>query len=222
MWYKVKKIYVGSRQVRPKTRNPWANTIFYIPFKSDSLDHSGNQVTTSWWGTITYQNPWALLTSEFTINYTWNPSSFTVSWYFKTNSVSIWWWIIWQAYIIYWRQEWWDLSFNADNNNNSLRIEFMGYPDWTALPRKETKSNIWVTSWHYYTLVVENWTMWYVYEDGVLKMSKNVQWYVPRAIDFKMAQWIQLYASEVILENKARTEQEIQAYYNLTKSNYWL
>ena len=217
MWYKVNKRFVGTQKVRPNEWNPWANTLFYIPFKSDSLDHSGNWVTTSGGGTITYLNPWASLTNKMTVNYTQNPSSFTVSVWCKTPNTS---WektIIQQAYIVPYSFNWWDLIFK----DNGIRVEFLKYPE--AQVRQQAVSSVWVTNWHLVTLVVDNWTTWYLYIDGKLRISHSVSGYSPYQIAFELGKAsTTTYLSEVILENKTWTAQEISDYYNQTKSNYWL
>jgi hypothetical protein len=52
MWYKLKRIMIHDngieKQVRPKTRNPWANTIAYYPLNWDINDHSSNGYNLSW------------------------------------------------------------------------------------------------------------------------------------------------------------------------------
>jgi hypothetical protein len=196
---------------------PWANTMFYIPFKSDSLDHSGNWITTSWWGTITYQNPWALITDSFYANYTQNPSSFTVSVWCKSPNSS---WnksIIQQAYIVVWSYNWWDLIFQ----NDTIRVEFLK-PSQNVV-WQQAVSNVWVINWHLVTLTVGNWTTWNVYIDWELKMTHSVSWYNPYQIAYQMGQAsTNTYLWDVILENKVRTAQKIADYYNNTKSNYWL
>ena len=46
MWYKVNRIMMRpngvEKQVRPKTRNPWANTVGYYPLNTDFDDYSWN------------------------------------------------------------------------------------------------------------------------------------------------------------------------------------
>ena len=218
----VKEIYVWTTKVRP-TRNPWANTLFYLPLKNNISDASWH-VNTSWWGSISYQNPWAYIPSRLTINYTTNPTSFTYMWYFKAPNSS--------SYAVLWFKAsitsswyyWWDLYYNA-SWANTLRIEFLKY----------RYSNVWQqsysvgssTSWHHICLVNDLSNMWYIYVDWVLAISHSISWFSLSGNPVYVAgdgdnNNNPIYAWDIIMEDKARTAQEITDYYNQTKANYWL
>ena len=224
MWYKVKRIMVWQnwveKQVRPYKYNPNENTKFYLPLKSDILDYSWNSVSTSWWWTITYQNPWALFTWALSIWYTQTLSNFTVVGYYKAPNTSTAVNIISQAYIVSGNYNWWDMSYNS-SQNNTFRIEFLKPATTQVL--QQFVYNVWSTSWHNIIVTVENSSNLKVYIDWVEKITGSVSWYNPYSINYAIwANSKSIYASEVILENKVRTATEITNYYNLTKSNYWL
>jgi len=84
-------------------------------------------------------------------------------------------------------------------------------------------------SWHYITCIAD-WTTMYFYVDGVLKDSTSFSYSTVTLDAFNI--WNQIfneiprhwmwYLSEIIIEDKARTAQEIAGYYNQTKWDYWI
>jgi hypothetical protein len=200
---------------------PWANTLFYFPLKSDILDYSWNNISASGGWTITYQWwAWALISSEITINYSIQPTDFTASCYVKSVTISD----IATAFG-HLQSSWWYKGWNIATNiynswqPNSLRIVCL----WASPTRKESFTPTWwdTTTWHLTTFVKDGTnSMWYFYIDGSLAGSKNLVW-TASTWNYIISDWT-MYVWDVIFEDKCWTAQEIQDYYDQTKWDYWI
>jgi hypothetical protein len=216
-----------EKQVRPKTRNPWANTIAYYPLTSTTTvnDISGNNrnLTNNWvqfweydWVDCAYFNANSYLIKNWAL-FTWNPT-FTISFYAKC----------------IWFQQY-----------NGRAYWFIGTGDWVKSFWQRIKSNvqwhklqIWWWSndrdtgytvdnnWHHIVFKYSNgsgevYVDWNSIYSGTwspnIEDSKTVIWWNPNPSD--LFYW---YISNFICESKLWTAQEIADYYNQTKANYWL
>lgn len=198
---------------------PWVNTLAYRPLSSDLNDYSWNNhnfSATSWTysfsdnmctlqrATISW---WSLnwLSSDFTIN-VWT------SWFWPNSAfmflVDNMWYPSWQ---LYWDWPWADAGFNMIYNNNfywAYKTSYWGV--WVHLftwiktattitlyidgvQQDQTTGTFWTITWH------NNLWLW-----------RNVNW------SWTSTCW------EIIIEDKARTAQEISDYFDLTKWNYWI
>lgn len=214
--HEMKNAYIGEW----KWFIPWENTLVYCPFQNDIKDYSGNNISTSWWWTLVYENPWVRMSEWISINETTSLSNFTIMCYSKISSTSNRGTIFRRSSITSSWYYWFDVEYNTDGDTDCVRVEVLKYQ----------YSNVWktayfwigVTSWHHFCFVV-NWSMWYFYVDWVLKASKNISWWTPYVWNYNLWNSSSLQTVwDYIIESKARTAQEIQDYYNNTKSNYWL
>jgi hypothetical protein len=216
-----------EKQVRPKTRNPWANTIAYYPLTSTTTvnDISGNNrnLTNNWvqfweydWVDCAYFNASSYLIKNWAL-FTWDPT-FTVSFYAKC---------VWfqqyngRAYWFVgtgdWVKSFWQW-ISANNQWHKLQI-------WWWSNDRNTGYTI-DNNWHYIVFEYSNGAG-EVYVDcnsiysGTwspnIEDSKTVIWWNPNLSD--LFNW---YISNFICENKIRTANERTDYYNQTKWNYWL
>lgn len=226
---KVSKVYLWDKQVRPHAKwEPWANTIAYYPLEIDTNDYSGNNrnltnswvsfVNNIWWATIPiwYWDGWdrAYRTWDYQLSawYTislWQKSTRNVmSFIFDMrNNIEYW---QWMNFIT----EWWyfktrqQKSYNTeeefnrgwDSNRNHWVLTWTGsvwtvYFNWTQVKQASIANSINTTNW----TVLSLWTRY-------SWATSPFTWYI----------------SKMIIENKARTAQEVADYYNKTKSNYWL
>lgn len=198
---------------------PWENTLLYMPLNWDTKDEvSGSNWTWGWTAQYETLDSWIKVANCNTSSYILTPSvalngELTICWWLKQSS----------GYIL----------FRADSTNprNLYEIE-----TWT--------SGTWWW-WYYNTssyLIYQAWYSWWkniiatFSQDGIkVTVNWTLVWSNPiNSFVWKTQQWgINLdqsssvtrwawYYSNLILENKARTEAERLAYYNLTKSNYWL
>jgi hypothetical protein len=207
---------------------PWANTLVYIPMEADLIDHS-------WKGVSVTNNNVSIVSNQASIwvwyfNWNWYLSIpkgsnilwniFTISWYGKISGWPTYSAIFWTVNSSYWwltvQYEWTALYASSAVNSWDL------IGDITVF----TKNNVWE---HY--VLVRNLTNWELYKNWV-KVWTSTSWnwnivqnwnasYIGRNWASSQAN-ITWYLSNFIIESTARTADEILAYYNQTKSNYWL
>ena len=229
MWYKVKRIMMRpngiEKQVYPKTRNPWANTIAYYPLENDVNDHSWNwynltptnityTTLSSWLKVATFNWSSSKATTSSFSTYSWN---FTTSMWFYWNNITS------QLAV---------MRCNAASDSSwKIRDIHIGAPNriraimnWGSV---ETGTNAFTNNTWHHMVVTKEWSTWKLYINNSLKSTATVSYNT----NTNMALWYRQfgndrywkwYISKFILENKVRTSQEISDYYNLTKSKYWL
>lgn len=212
---------------------PWANTLAYRPLKSDFNDHSGNEyhltnlnnatvIQTKDGVSCAYtngSNAW-LYTSALNASVIWQ--DFTCSFYWNSTT---WTWVH-VAISENGAFSWWNIDINKWQN--LLYAEILNGS--TAVPTltKTTTISSW---WHnvilthssdgetalYYDWVLQNTATMYLATDSYwVGVNYNNQWQPVQIIYYLW--WI----GEVIIEDKARTAQEVTDYYNNSKSEYWL
>ena len=219
--HELKNAYIGYG------REPWANTVAYYPLNStDTInDKSWNNknLTNSSvafgeysWIDCGYFNgsAYASLSSSL---FTWNPT-FTVSFFAKMISAASyswrWYWFIgtWSSNYCFWN------FVQGSYNGSKLSV-------WWWSNDKVTTYSV-DSNWHHIVFAYGSWS-WTVYVDGTsvytgtrspnIQNNKTVIWANPNLTD--NFYW---YMNEFIFESKVRTAQEISAYYNQTKWNYWI
>lgn len=212
----------------PKPRQPWANTLLYMPLDWNTTDYSWNSNNWTWTGTSQYNNilSWwttkcAYFNSGSAINLTsevisWNPT-YSCSCWIKTSSS--WQWCLHH----FWRDSYGEraklLMFYAGNQRPLQDAYMIDIYVWDA-----TTSSLWNT-WIY---VVYTYTWWVhkCYINGTLygtgSWNLNITSWYRKSIWSTDTNHYWYSLSNIIIENKVRTAQEISDYYNLTKSNYWL
>lgn len=210
-----------EKQVRPSGWKPWANTIAYYPLTSTTTvnDMSGNNrnLTNGWVSFWVYQ--WvdcAYMSSDV---FLYNNSNYWLSWNFTAN--------IWSFFTVSW-SEYRQPRFLWNNSWNIWIWYYESYKIWYN--PKATETNTTPPSW---------WALLTVSYDGVnskLYVNWNnvdttaKSWYtyawwplwIGRYVTWEAANNRRWWLSEFILENKARTDQEVADYYNQTKWDYWI
>ena len=221
---KIKKVYLGRKQIYPDWWSPGENTLFYFPLKSDLLDYSWNNVSATWWWTVTYQ-AWsgAYLSWELSINYSTQPTNFTISWYIKNRNSNDTIFAIWNAKLSWW-YAWFEIATNVKDivSTNKIRAEVLK-SSWAIW---KTSYSATTTTWNHVCMVI-NWdnNTWYIYINWNLSWSNSISWYLKSTLNWFLNkrvdnQW--MYFWDIILESKVRTAQEVADYFNQTKSNYWI
>ena len=225
MWYKLKRIMMRpngvEKQVRPKPWWPWANTVAYYPLTSDFNDASWNSrnLTNSWW-TITTLNGVNCAYydgSSYSMfdNYSLSNTARTIScWVCKSNNARV------------------AISVSDYNSTASGSLSVAFYLSYILVA-----DNAWAqtyaetaTSWvWYYVTGVQEWSTVKGYLNWEFKWESTTRpnqtptwwslWARHETVHGDKYIW---YISNVILENKVRTAQEVADYYNQTKSTYWL
>lgn len=221
---------VTEKQIRPAWWQPWANTILYCPLKDDINDATWNHTMTSGW------------VSKWTIWYIFGSGS-----YIKTSDSFAW---PQYATICLWqkRSSANDNSLLASKCTNwtaPYHYFWIKYRDswgWNKTLDLEISISWWdsnpvVTSWWTdISLKTRHNIVWIfdgsgmkIYVDGVVYDTKSVSWTLLTTSSIfaiwnftNFNQYFNWELSEVIFEDKARTVDEIKAYYNQTCQDYWL
>ena len=219
MWYKVNKIYVWTNQVRPTWWTPWSNTVFYFPFTNDATDHSWNWFTLS--NTWTQETIWRTFTTTTALN-TATSWKFASVW-IKINQRGSWWPSYWDQLMLGMIN--WNMYYQIVHANNSSETDVVFFWYWSGT-RSTKKLNTSLWTWYHLAFYSDtNW--WYCY----LNWVKSTIWTgtpynsVSTRSEFfndNNSTKSSITLSEVIVENRVRSDSEILEYYNQTKSNYWL
>lgn len=201
---------------------PGSNTLLYFPLTDDLNDHSWKTVTYSTTGspTITTLNwvkccqlNWSsTIDTSVTLN-TLN-NMFVSCWFYLVTSNNVW---------FFWNQPCWITNWFWFMFPSSDLQVWVYHSGWYAYVDVSWNFQ---NSWHLYSI-----SNWKVYLDWVYKgtlSTTNMSWNQPICIwghnqnsscSRTKTNW---YISDCIIENSERTAQEIQEYYNSTKSNYWI
>lgn len=224
MWYKLTWMYIWQQKVRPSEWKPWANTIAYYPLESDANDYSWNgydwvAVDVTYTTLSSWKNVWTFNGSTSKIDVvsslvTWSPFTLNIWAYKNTNDFVC--------------------VFSNENHNTWAGI-YVDYYNQVSKFRFSTWAanasiNVsWSNGVWYNRVFTYDWTTAIVYKDWTVANSSafvdQVLWWNGTAIWYNS--WVNWrnwlwYLSEIILEDKARTAQEIQDYYDQTKWDYWI
>jgi hypothetical protein len=219
---------------------PWANTIAYYPLTSTTTvnDQSGNNRN------LTNSN--VSFWTQFGVDcayISWNAdSSHSVSKYLYWNITWLPTWA-WARTFLFW-------VYNNNANISSVADDMYIF-QWQASNNKMVFVNWWWVDSRSGLAISQRWSSWSFWVSIRKQRCYNVitydgtkfEWYVNWVSRWTWTKTINTWSnkfsifgasenpawnafngwmSKLILENKVRTAQEIQDYYNLTKWNYWL
>lgn len=198
---------------------PWANTIAYWKLDGDMLDYSWNWYDGTWWTeNYTTLSSWIQVanfnwTSSIETTYTQTISTepFTILWWFKRANT-------WEQY--------WLWKWAVESNYSYLHMGF--YSNWTVvMDFYGTTNPSWQcsdTDWHFAAFTYSWTTQRCYYDDNtpqdITKSFNEFAWALWLGSRVGWRNKFSWNLSNVIIENKARTDQEIVDYYNQTKSLY--
>lgn len=234
MWYKLTGMYIGNQKLRPSDWQPWANTVAYYPLDSANTvnDLSGNwyDLTNSWITFWTYQ--WVdcadLTTDVFAYSVdAWLPSwssARTVLFYFYPTTITS-----DRYFMSYWEQDYYKFFAPRRASINPVIYWFMWYGSdidtsisWVASARALVTLTYDGTDMNMYV----DWVNGY---SGSLTLNTTAVWNDWKFVvgcrlqsDKSPWQYITWYMSKLIIEDRAWTQQEVTAYFNLTKWKYWI
>lgn len=204
--YPLKNAYVGQGIWKP-----WSNTLCYLPLEKDVLDYSwnnnnwtgnpanfnnwvANYTTGSSWGS-TYL-PYSLVnTNEWTVSI-WVYWGTTTTNFLNQHTLNTWWFTMW------YKNNWSNAAFGWESDITTTSVaNAWNLFTWT-----------WDSNWYkfYY-----NWV--YIWSQSSRTTRTNQNLYL--GYDGYTGH-INITLSKLIIENKARTWDEILEYYNLTKNKY--
>lgn len=224
-----KKIYIRVDE----WWQPWTNTIAYYPLDWDVNDHSwNNRNMTVATGSMSYGNLtdgqyWIFNGSTILTTYNMvslNSGTLTMRSLYSNNRDGL------------------VFCNNYDVNNNSYYSNFMAidsgttmyvpYSEWSfgTTARLAATGTYSANQWYFQTLTSDGSTLSY-YLNGQYVTSKSTSFFmnmgnINQWCIWGLKRWSQTYSilnwwvSNLIIENKCRTAQEISDYYNLTKSLY--
>ena len=221
--------------VEPRT--PWVNTVAYYPLTSSSTvnDQSWNNknMTQSW--TVTYGTNWWVDCAYFNGGYLYlneslvlwsNPRTINC-WFNRTSPLSDAWAFRWMGNPSSWA---WITLYSHGGayvghygyGNRSIDLLYddgiIPVNNWTLISFTYDGTDAKVYQNWVYLWVPHYWTTYTTAISLSLTSWKTTICAMPNL----SGTWFKGYMSNFIFENVARTVEEIQNYYNQTKSNYWL
>lgn len=223
--FEIKNIYIGEYWWKP-----WANTLAYYPLKVDINDYSGNwynlsnstwtpTITTAWWVSCLYCNGSNSLKQDtFTTNFLWQTITLSSFVYFENSNCAL----FISSIISSGGYPWFSIYCSSSTTSSEIN---------TSSANRFSQSISVGSWWHHFVFTAESGTCKYYIDWQLVATSNWTIWlantrfriwcasYGANYWDEYFSEW---YYSSLILENKARSSQEISDYYNQTKSNYWL
>ena len=228
-WYKIKRVLIWQnnqeKQIYPATWNPWANTVAYYPLTDDFNDHKW-----SWTLYNLTNNGWSLTTLSWVkcAYYNWSSysSNSSIS-FWSTRTLLAWCYLLWNWMIAYtgtYNSSRYNLLALFSNNSWKLNVSDLQV---TWFNTSSTYLNQWVLlAWivdGQSTSTMKMYINWSLYNESSRNYwSTDTSWlWVWRKYDIN-SDYLTWYISNLIIENKAWTAQEVLDYYNQTKSQYGL
>jgi hypothetical protein len=230
MWYKIKKIYQWTNQVRPNETK-----IVHFPLESDVLDHWPNNVsmteyqtksftTLASWKKVIYSTDWwwllsasnfvstYLSTHKYTVRVWVNPTKNSLARrdHFKiVKNKSAW-------------RDWIEAGVCTRETQGYGWYEQVYYVRWSTNWLVGSTSYNW---WHHIVAVYDNWTLkvyinWSLYQ--TVSTYTISDWYLLLPSWDNDNDWLHWYMSEFFIDSKLWTAAEALSDYNNTKSLYWL
>ena len=203
---------------------PWANTLVYYPLENDTNDHSGNSNNLT--GTVSYVTSANKQVAKFSWNSHLTASSsvvsvqtFTISFWVKLNSNSSEQCLVANANTDSW--------INITKFPNSYDIYGLYGPSrWWM---NTGPVNPWSWTWVHYVSVFEGSNSIKTYSNWNLtdqtSISSNIAYpSVNFSLWWSVTRWRNFdgWLSEVIIEDRLWSAQEISDYFDQTKSLYWI
>ena len=219
---KIKKVYLGRKQIYPDWWKPWENTLWYYEFTNNLNDSSWK------WNNLSQAHSWYTYNTTWDITYLTNTSwrisrsiswvdlnNMTVScWLRKTSSSTV--SVVWSYWMSSWTRLYW--TWIIVDWSNKIRIFVYGSDITSTLTAS-------YNNWHHIVLTNNNGTST-VYLDWTNKRTTTKTFTKENTLFSLLAnpdtnqdphKWN---IDSVILETKVRTDQEVLDYYNKTKSLY--
>lgn len=199
---------------------PWKNTIAYFPFENDQLDHSWNWLTIN--NTLNKETIGYSLTQDMSNTHVANSTFIKFVWcWYIVNSINN------NSYPvgILWTNNLGASVYYIWNGYSSQRNKILTYQwsDFTVVWSTEWMSYY---NWHYLAFSFYNWVL-YVCKDWVVTVQYKWTPDPYSGCNIGLMQkwsWVNFKVtySNLIVESEWWTQQQITAYYNQTKSLYWI
>ena len=210
---------------------PWSNTVWYRPLNSSTklTDYQWKNAFT-WYSSSATYNSWTFAWVECLnitdMNY-WRYWLTSLSWYptwWTSRTFSIWCYLATSS----WSTYNWAFSFHSGSvwvqalKPVAFPIAWKIWWDWASISKKWTLLTFTYTSWVNSFYV--NWELIWTYNgtQSTQSISSSYPFRLWHNINATWGEWWYWGLSNLIIENKARTQEEVTSYFNSTKSNYWL
>lgn len=224
MWYKLKKIYVGTNQVRPNWWQPWANTVAYYPLEANTNDATWNYNLTPTDITYTTLSSWLKVATFNWSSSKAETSSFTTATWDYTTSMRVYGDNIQSTLAVMWGNATSDSAGRLwDVYYTQKQIRALIQPNgYIATGNNYYQNNTW-----YNLVVISSWWDVSVYINNNLIETQhlNCSNYSNMYLGYRQYsndRFWKGYISRVIIENVAWISQEVSDYYDLTKWDYWI
>jgi len=208
-------------------REPWENTYAYYPLTANANDTSGNNRNLTADSSITYstQNGAFLPNSRHTgMLEPFNISTTSQRTFSRWENML---WLAWQT-----DAKWIDICspgswYRITQYTNTTKFAYTyNNSAWWSASAPYIDFDRQLNQWNYYTITIGENRQIKMYFNGVVKISWTVnsftsqyfRWWQER--DNSNARQLYWYLKDIIIESKARTDQEVSDYFNGTKSNY--
>lgn len=231
--YKIKKIYVGTEQVRPSLWKPWANTLLYLPLENDINDATWNHtmtLTTTSYGTVAKDSSWyyyfngGYISSE---SYTWPTQATLCCWVKRDTKVENHWEFWLSTHLRNWSPYHY-LAFCFGKYSWTNWAYCIATWSWTWHETQTPQATI--GTWEHWCVTYDSTNWGILYKNwtqvSTLAASWNLATYNwptcvgwPNISSF-YGQYFQWYLSKVIYESKSWTADEVADYFEWTKSEY--
>lgn len=231
----VKEVYVGTTKVRPSEWKPWANTVAYRPLNSTTTvnDQSWNNYnltqTGGSFGTYNGVNCFyngGSTTGYFTLTSgakipSGNASRTILLWVKPTSSSSSY----ERVFLHYWANVAYQMVEMYLDTDKRSKVSLSGVASSCG------EMTIWSWSLIAFTSTGSHFTLYLNWVAGTTYLATLATTAISSSYPLRLMKkntssstnyQVRWYISEVIIEDKARTADEISAYYNQTKGNYWL
>lgn len=224
----IKAVYLWTTKIRPSSYSSY--TLAYYKLETDFNDYSWNSFNSTWQTNVTittlngvkcaYLNQWRIALPAFT-NFSWIDFTYLLWTNISTSQSKP------HSFISTWAS-WTDKLLNVRTNDNTTWLNYWWYWDDLSVSYTITRN-----VWHLLAVTYNKTSKyWVIYWDGAAVWNKTfsnpnvtantiylwVNAEVPNNTQY-MFQW---YMSNALIENKVWGAEEILAYYNATKSKYWL
>lgn len=225
----VSKVFVWDTQVRPAWWTPWANTVVYYPLTANANDYSWNWYNaTNNGGTFSEANWWYFSTdtSRITLPSMTIWQTFTISAWMKLPN----WQPTWtEEFDFYY--DWSYLHFTLLYGASATGINIYPWNWGSGAQTKQISATFW--TWWNNIVLSKSWTTYSVYQNWTLletftsSYNPSIPWWY-NTVEFPHTAWhtagysAYWYMKDYIIENVAWSSSDVQDYYNLVKSNYWL
>jgi len=228
-WYKIKRVLIWQgwveKQIYPAGWKPNANTLAYYPLTANLVDKMWNWNTGTMVWTCTFSSTTGIYVTGDSGNYVtwmsngiWGRNVFTMNVWIKPNKYATFNYvknIIWGENV---KIEWWWPTQKF----------YPAFKVWNSLLWSQSDAPSYDGNW-VNVCIIADWTKYYWYQNGVKISEVTNSWTLNSETLLNLwwnsnvsDRWWTTYVKDYIAESTARTAEKVSAYYEQTKSNYWL